>query len=96
MEKKDKIIVCRCEDITYDEIVQAIREGFTTPDEIKRVLRCGMGPCQGRTCMRLIQRIIAKELNKNPAEIKMPKVRPPLRPSPIGLFAGEKNDKRES
>ncbi|MCK5596510.1 MAG: (2Fe-2S)-binding protein, partial [Candidatus Eisenbacteria sp.] len=46
------VIICRCEDVTYGEIVDVIDEGLTTTEEIKRVLRCGMGPCQGRTCSR--------------------------------------------
>ena len=54
------VIICRCEDVTYGEIADAIDDGLTTTEEIKRVLRCGMGPCQGRTCSRLIARMIAE------------------------------------
>ena len=40
-------IICRCEDITQEQIEQAIDEGYTTLEELKRKLRLGMGPCQG-------------------------------------------------
>ena len=36
---EDHVIICRCEEITYGEIKQAIRDGATTLDGIKRVTR---------------------------------------------------------
>ncbi len=84
----DDVIICRCEDITYGEIVRAIEKGLSTTEEIKRILRCGMGPCQGRTCMPLIARIIAERTGRDLSEIKLPAVRPPTRPVEIGIMAG--------
>ena len=49
---EDHVIICRCEEITYGEIKQAIRDGATTLDGIKRVTRAGKGLCQGRTGTR--------------------------------------------
>ena len=86
---KDDAIICRCEDVTYGEIVDAIDRGLTTLDEIKRILRCGMGPCQGRTCSRLIARIVAEKTGRAVEEIAYPLVRPPTRPVEIGVMAGE-------
>ncbi len=87
----DDVIICRCEDVTYDEIVRAVRDGLTTTEEIKRILRCGMGPCQGRTCSRIIARIIAQETGTPVAEIEQPRVRPPTRPVEIGVLARGRN-----
>jgi bacterioferritin-associated ferredoxin len=81
------VIMCRCEDVTYGEIVDVIDEGLTTTEEIKRVLRCGMGPCQGRTCSRLIARIIAEKTGAKVADVPYPTVRPPSRPVEIGTLA---------
>lgn len=89
---KDDVIICRCEDVTYGEIVSAIDSGLTTPEEIKRVLRCGMGPCQGRTCMRLIARIIAERTGENVADLSLPRSRPPVRPVEIGILASEDHE----
>ena len=82
-------IVCRCEDITKEEILEAIDEGYQTLEEIKRVLRCGMGPCQGRTCTPLIAGLLARKTGKSVAEIGIPTTRPPLQPLPLVVFAGD-------
>lgn len=82
-------IVCRCEDITKEEILEAIDKGYTTLEEIKRVLRCGMGPCQGRTCIPLICRIISQKTGKSMAEVEQPTSRPPLQPVAISVYAGD-------
>ncbi|BBE30348.1 hypothetical protein OSSY52_04890 [Tepiditoga spiralis] len=74
----DNIIVCRCEDITMKEIRDAIKEGFTTLEEIKRVLRAGMGPCQGKTCGPIIAREIVKMTGKSMEEVMTQKLRPPF------------------
>ena len=81
------VIICRCEDVTYGEIVDAIDAGLRTTEEIKRVLRTGMGPCQGRTCSRLIARIIAEKTGAKIADVPYPVVRPPSRPVEIGTLA---------
>jgi bacterioferritin-associated ferredoxin len=77
---KEKVIVCRCEDVTEDEITEAIQSGATTLEELKRILRVGMGPCQGRTCGSILVSLLARELNKKPKEIKQWNKRPPLKP----------------
>ena len=59
-------IICRCQDVTEDEIIAAIRQGATTIDEIRRLVRAGMGSCQGRTCRRLVSQIISRELKRPP------------------------------
>ena len=50
-----------------------------------------MGLCQGKTCGRLIERLIAQETGINPAEIKPQKSRMPVRPVRIGFFEGDRN-----
>ena len=47
-------VICRCEDVTAGEIDAAVAAGATTPAALKVVSRCGQGPCQGRTCERLV------------------------------------------
>ena len=66
---ENDIIVCRCEDVTLGEIRKAIKEGATTIDEVKRITRAGMGPCQGRTCRLLVAGEIARYLGKPVSEI---------------------------
>lgn len=89
----DDVIVCRCEEITAGEIRKAIREYHaTTVTEVKRRVRAGMGLCQGRTCGKLVSRIIAEETGKQMSEIKGSTDRPPVRPVTFGELAEDRED----
>ena len=79
MEDKD-LIVCRCEEITRREILEALENGHTDMNEIKRITRAGMGLCQGKTCKRIISRIIADVTGQDIAEVVPSTFRPPVRP----------------
>ncbi|UCH51219.1 MAG: (2Fe-2S)-binding protein [Chloroflexota bacterium] len=81
-------IICRCEEITEQEIRDAIREfDLKTVDDVKRLTRAGMGLCQGRTCARLTARILSEETNIKPSELLPPSKRPPTRPIEIQSLA---------
>jgi NAD(P)H-nitrite reductase large subunit len=80
-------IVCRCEDVSLSEILEAIDKGYSTIDQLKRYLRIGMGHCQGRTCVRLVASILARKLGRSMDEIMWPTVRPPVLPVEIGKLA---------
>ena len=77
---EENMYVCRCEEITKAEIIEAIRNGATSVNEVKRVLRPGMGLCQGRNCAKTIERIIAQELKISPANVVQATKRGPVRP----------------
>jgi NAD(P)H-nitrite reductase large subunit len=87
-EDKRDIIICRCEDLTLADVDQAINDGITDIEELKRFLHVGMGPCQGRTCTRLVARILADKTGKTVTEIKHPTNRPPLVSVPIRELQG--------
>ncbi|MCD6461821.1 MAG: (2Fe-2S)-binding protein [Thermoplasmata archaeon] len=80
-------VICRCEDIDEEEVLRAIREGYTDLESLKRHLRIGIGPCQGRTCMPLLIRILARETGRRPEEIAPTTFRPPVKPIPLGVLA---------
>lgn len=65
------IIVCRCEEVSKGEIIDAINSPIpvSTIDGIKRRVRAGMGRCQGGFCMPSVMDIIAKETGKNMTDI---------------------------
>jgi len=54
-------IVCRCENVSEAEIVQAVKAGHTTLDGIKYFTRAQMGRCQGGFCTYKIIKIIMRE-----------------------------------
>ena len=58
----------------------------------KLATRAGMGLCQGRTCRRLVSRIIAEETGQNPADILPTTSRPPVRTLPLGTLARGEDD----
>lgn len=72
--------ICRCEEVTEREIRDAIHAGARTVVEVKRWTRAGMGICQGRTCRRLTERILAQELGMKPSDVELSSFRPPVRP----------------
>jgi len=75
MNKSD-IIICRCEDVSLQDVHDVLDEGYTTFEDIKRILRVGMGPCQGNTCGLLVQREIANYLKQPLHTVKTHRVRP--------------------
>ena len=64
-------IVCRCEQISEGEIVDAIHRnpGAVSFDGVKRRVRAGMGRCQAGFCSSKTIKILARELNKSITEI---------------------------
>ena len=56
------IIICRCEEISKGEILDALNAPLkvATVDGIKKRLRPGMGRCQGGFCMPLVAAIISE------------------------------------
>ncbi len=96
MADRDKdIIVCRCEDITREKILECIAQGLTTIDEIKRVTRAGMGPCQGRTCRLLIAQELSAALGIPMEEVMMSTFRPPTKPITMGVLADAWEEEHE-
>ena len=88
MEDKDSII-CRCQEVSRQEILDAIADGALTVDGVKRRTRAGMGLCQGKTCERLVARIIAEQTGRPMAEILPPKSRIQVRPVKSGIIGGQ-------
>lgn len=78
--------MCRCEEVNIDEIETALKQGAVTFDDIKRLTRCGMGPCQAKVCMSLVQQQIAHWTGKELSELPVPRLRVPLRPTPIAIL----------
>ena len=58
-------IICRCEEVSEGEIVDAIHStlGAKTLDGVKRRTRAGMGRCQSGFCSPRVMEILARELS---------------------------------
>jgi NADPH-dependent 2,4-dienoyl-CoA reductase/sulfur reductase-like enzyme len=80
-------IVCRCEEVTAGQVREAVRLGATGPNQAKSLLRCGMGPCQGRLCGLTVTELIADERHVAPAEVGYYRLRPPVKPITLAELA---------
>lgn len=85
----DDTIVCRCEEVTVKEIKQALEDGATTISGVKRRTRAGMGLCQGRTCSKLVTRMISEHLSQSPAQIRPDTARSPVKPVSFGTLGND-------
>ena len=62
-------VICRCEDVTEGEILDAIRRGAVTLDGVKRRVGAGLGRCQGSWCTDRVLALLARELGISPQEV---------------------------
>ena len=82
----EKTIICRCEDLTVEEIRNWISKGYSSFEEIKRATRIGMGPCQGKTCRRHLLNELAGAAKTAPSDIDLSTFRPPTKPLLMGAI----------
>ena len=80
-------IVCRCEEVTAKDILDAVAIGATGPNQLKAYRRTGMGPCQGRLCGLTVTELIAKARGVPPAEVGHYRLRPPVKPITLAELA---------
>jgi len=80
-------IVCRCEEITAKDIIDAVAIGATGPNQLKAYRRTGMGPCQGRQCGLTVTELMAQARAKTPQEIGYFRLRAPVKPITLAELA---------
>lgn len=86
-DNDNAVYICRCEEVTIEQVREWISKGYDTPEELKRITRIGMGPCQGRGCVDILVREIARIKGIGLDEVKPPSFRPPAKPVKLGLLA---------
>lgn len=88
--KMEKVIICRCEEVALDDIVDTVRSYTCSAREVKLRTRAAMGYCGGRTCRTAVDAIIrsvAETEESVHARDEIPlKVQPPVRPVSIALL----------
>ena len=83
LKTDNNVVACRCMEISENAVREAIRQGATTVDAVKRASTAGMGLCQSKTCFNIIARLISEETNTPVSQIKPMKIRIPVRPVKI-------------
>lgn len=84
--------VCRCEDIDLAEVHEAIEEGYSDLESLRRFTALGTGPCQGKACLSECIRILAEHHDVPEQEVGLMTLRPPIMPIPLGLLAALPDD----
>ncbi len=75
------MIICRCEEVTYHELVSTATKYKCSARELKLRTRAGMGYCGGRTCRTMVEKIAQSMGTNTPTETNISlKVQPPIRP----------------
>lgn len=82
-----KTILCPCEDITLEEVEDAIRAGYATVEDVKRFTGLATGSCQGRLCLLPCAAVLSRTTGKTLEDLGLITFRPPLEPVPLGVLA---------
>jgi NAD(P)H-nitrite reductase large subunit len=81
----DKVMVCRCEDVTLTEVQEAVEKGHDDLESLKRYTGFGTGWCQGKQCVALVSRVLVSLGGSVPEAPITP--RPPFHPVPLAHLA---------
>ena len=88
----DDTLVCRCEDVTAADIRKAAATGCQGMNQLKAYTRCGMGPCQGRTCAPVAMEVLAAARGVPVSAIEPLRTRFPTKPVPVGDLLSMETD----
>lgn len=80
-------MVCRCEQVSAQEVIDCIRRGARSVVAVKKRVRPGMGKCQGGFCEPLVVSLLAQTLGISMVEVDYNQKDSPL------LFEGNKGNK---
>ncbi len=87
------VMICRCSDVTLADLYELFDAGYSHFEELKRIKRVGMGPCQANTCGKMVQWEIAKRFNRPLEEVTIHTARPLTTGVTLGALAeGEDNE----
>ena len=83
-----KKFVCLCEDVTEKDVRDAVTEGYSNIETLKRYSTVSMGPCQGKMCQSASIALCAKANGLSIEETGVTTARPPEVSLPLGVLAG--------
>ncbi|MDR2183950.1 MAG: (2Fe-2S)-binding protein [Clostridiales bacterium] len=87
VDVRQRAVVCRCNDLDEAEISAYITGGTTSIEELKRITRLGMGPCQGRNCVPIALGMLSRALGLPIDELEPATYRPSVKSIALGDLA---------
>lgn len=87
-------VICRCEDVAWSELADAVSAGAADVRSVKGLTRCGMGYCQGRVCGPVLQYAAARLTGRPLAAVGDLQSRPIVSPVPLSVIAAAAADER--
>jgi bacterioferritin-associated ferredoxin len=82
-----KTMVCLCEDITLEDVLGALHEGYDHFEDLKRYLGVATGPCQGKACVATCMKMVSEHRSIPLGDVDVMTFRPPVRPIPLAALA---------
>ena len=89
----DEAIVCRCERVSYGEILRFIRENDIRDVNQLKAIRAGMGACGSKTCAPLYASVF-RAAGVDPSGVAEARLRPLSLEVPLGTLAERKAEAR--
>jgi thioredoxin reductase len=81
-------LICRCEEVCFGQIEDALSENISMIGAVKRQTRVGMGRCQGRYCAPVLDTLMGEKFDYERGDYSGFAPRVPVRPVPIEDLAG--------
>jgi bacterioferritin-associated ferredoxin len=89
-----KVMICRCSDVTLDDLNRLFDQGYETFEDLKRIRRIGMGPCQAQTCGKMVQWEISKRFKLPLEEVRTHTTRPLTTGVKLNVIAQGSDDEK--
>ncbi len=85
------MIICRCEEVTYGDLIDTATTYQCSARELKLRTRAGMGYCGGRTCRTMVDKAADTyaSVNKDKTTAVSLKYQPPVRPVSFADIGGD-------
>ena len=81
--RRPETLICRCEEVTFGQIEEALGEEMQLIGAVKRRTRVGMGRCQGRYCAPVLDALLAERFGRVRDEFTGFAPRVPVKPVAI-------------
>lgn len=88
----DKLIICRCEEVSLQDIKETADKYECSAREVKLRTRAGMGYCGGRTCRPAVDAVLSEVTGEITSHTIPLKVQPPVRPVSLATLGGKRNE----